>query len=148
MERLLETLRTANLPVQYLTGFSKETLGIIYSGDPTKETLQAVDAILATYDWSDEAEKEWVENKKRQEIVTSIDSDEAIATLVKSLQQMVFNSVKIMTEKMNEIILKISDGKVEPMPITKDITQLVEDLKVLIATKEVRVISDVNEEVR
>lgn len=135
MERLLETLRNAGLPVQYLTGSSKDDVNIVYSSDPTEETKQAVVAILADFDWSPEAEQVWLIGKKKAEAVSLVDGEEPNLLLLRNSQKIVLMAFTGVINKLNEIIASHNEktgASLEAYAQPKTWDELVGQLKYLI----------------
>ncbi len=135
VDRLFETLKAAGLPIQYLTGSGQSDVGIVYSHDPTDETKAKVQALLDTFDWSQEAEEAWIKNKKKMEAIEAIDTHEVPVVLLRNSQKIVLLAFSGIISKLNELIVahngKTGDS-LDSYPSPKSWDELVDTLKYLI----------------
>lgn len=135
MERLLELLRNANLPVQYLTGSSKANVGIAWAHDPTEEQKSLAQSLIDSFDDSLEAEQAWQASKKKTEAIQLIDSLESPVVLLRNAQKIVLLAFTGVIGKLNEVITSHNEktgANIELYDSPKSWEELVEQLKFLI----------------
>jgi len=102
-DRLIDTLAVAGIPVDTVVGEGEGT-EVTYLSYATQSQIDAGNSLLASFDWSDIAHRQWLAEKSRSASKAALRSTEAVPRAARGGSYALMLSLQECRAKVNEII--------------------------------------------